>query len=71
MFVFVYSGMEVDTRVMICNIVVVLIIEGFSVNIVYFFFRTYNFYHHYVWKTFVRSDMFKINYTLEHLEWTK
>lgn len=70
-FVFLYSGLDTDTRVLIGNFVCALLIEGFTINFIYFVFRTYHFYHHHLWKLFVRSDFFKVNYVVEHLEWTK
>ena len=47
--------------------ITLLLIYGITVNIVYFIYRTYNFYFETVWKPFVRSEMFKDNYTVEHL----
>ncbi len=66
-FVFLYSGLSIDKRVLIGDAICGIIIEGFTVNIIYFYFRTYNYYHHHIWKTFVRSDFFRINYIIEHL----
>lgn len=48
-----------------------MVIWGFLVNIVYFIFRSYNYYHEQVWKRFVRSDFFRVNYVVEHLDWSK
>jgi len=56
---------------LICNFVVALLIWGFLFNTVYFIFRTYHYYHQHLWKLFVRSDFFRVNYIVEHLEWTQ
>lgn len=61
-FVFLRTGLDTNSKILICNFVVATIIWGFIVNIIYFVFRTYHFYHHFVWKTLVRSDFFRINY---------
>jgi heme/copper-type cytochrome/quinol oxidase subunit 4 len=70
-YVFMASQLSKDTKVLIGDAICGLIMEGALVNIVYFIFRTYNYHHEYTWKPFVRSDMFRINYTFEHLQWTK
>jgi hypothetical protein len=49
-FVFLYSQLPTDTKVLIGNVICGLILYGATINIIYFFYRTYNFYHHYVWK---------------------
>lgn len=49
-FVFLYSQLETTTKILIGNVICGLILYGATVNIIYFFYRTYNFYHHYVWK---------------------
>ena len=70
-FVFVYSQLDQDSKILIGNVICAILIEGFTVNAIYFFFRLYHYYHHYLWKAFVRSDFFRVNYIVEHLEWTK
>jgi Na+-driven multidrug efflux pump len=70
-FVFLYSSLSTSKKVLVCNFVVALIIWGFCVNFGYFVFRTYHYYHHHVWKIFVGSNFFRINYIIEHLEWVK
>lgn len=68
--VFLQAQLSSSVKILVGNIVCALFIEGLLVNLGYFYFRTYNYYHHNFWKRFVRSDLFRINYTLEHLEWT-
>ena len=58
-------------KVLIGNVICGLIILGAIVNVIYFTFRFYNYHHHHHWKTFVRSEFFRINYTIEHLQWIK
>ena len=70
-FVFLYSDLPTANKILVCNFVVAVIIWGFLANIIYFLFRTYNYYHHHLWKRLVRSDFFRVNYIVEHLEWTK
>ena len=60
-----------DSKLLISNIIVTLILEDCLLNFVYFIFRIYNYYHHQFWKPFLRSDFFRVNYILEHLKWTK
>jgi hypothetical protein len=68
---FMNSQLTMDSKITIGNVVCALIMEGATVNIIYFIYRFYNYYHHCFWKEFVRTDLFRINYTVEHLEWTK
>jgi hypothetical protein len=70
-FVFMNSQLTTSVKVLIGDIICGIIIEGATVNIIYFTFRTYNYHHEKTWKPFVRSDLFRINYTIEYLEWTK
>lgn len=65
------SQLDMLSKVTIGNAICALMMEAATVNIIYFIYRFYNYYHHYFWKNFVRSDFFKVNYIVEHLEWTK
>jgi hypothetical protein len=47
------------------------IVYGLTSNLVYFAYRTYNFYFDNIWTKFVSSDLFKENYTLEHFDLVK
>jgi len=70
-FVFMSSQLSMLAKVTIGNVICAFIMEGATVNIIYFLYRFYNYYHHYFWKQFVRTDFFRINYTIEFLDWTK
>lgn len=68
---FLGTQLATSVKVMIGDVICAIIIEGAVVNIIYFAFRTYNFHHEKTWKPFVRSELFRLNYTVEHLKWVK
>jgi hypothetical protein len=65
------NQLTTSNKVLIGEAICGLIIEGALVNVLYFYIRTYNYYHQKTWVPFVRSDMFRINYNHEYLQWTK
>lgn len=60
-----------DTRVTFGNIIAGLVMYSFTVNIIYFFFRAYHWYHDNVWRPFVATDMFMENYTIQYWDYKK
>ncbi len=53
------------------TVICLLVLYGMVSNFVYFVYRTYNYYFDNVWKLFVKTEMFKENYTVEHYELVK
>ena len=65
------TALTYDNRVLIGDIMAGLIIYSMSVNVLYFLFMTYHWYHENVWRPFVFSDLFKENYTLQYWDYKK
>ena len=65
------SSMTSESRKSFGSGICLSIVYGLTSNLIYFAFRTYNFYFDNVWRKFVESDLFKENYTLEHFELVK
>ena len=53
---------------LIGNILCGVIIAGLSFNLLVFLFKIKEWYFEALWKWFIKTDLFRENYTVEHLE---
>jgi hypothetical protein len=65
------TSLSYDNRVLIGDIIAALVVYSMTANMLYFLFRTYQWYHEHVWRPFVFTELFKENYTLQYWDYKK
>lgn len=65
------NSLSYSSRVIMGSVLAGLVILSMTVNAIYFIFRAWGWYHDYVWKPFVYSEVFKENYTLQYWDYKK
>lgn len=61
------NSLSSETKNYVGISICILTLYGLISNLIYFIYRAYNYYFENVWKVFVQTELFKDNYTIEHL----
>ena len=58
------NSLSSDTKNLMGTIICILTLYGLISNLIYFIYRSYNYYFENLWKKFVQTELFKENYTV-------
>ncbi len=67
-FVLRYNDITADERKLIGNILCGVVIFGLTFNLLVFLFKIKEWYYEYLWKWFIKTELFRENYTVDYVE---